>query len=59
MPRGDGLLPFVPGGLATPDGYHAYPKACFMSSNDLHEYVCYISVFTEIDQSDARAVVFM
>lgn len=30
-----------------------------MSSNNLHEYVCCISVFTEIDRSDAKAVVSM
>jgi hypothetical protein len=59
MPDVMGLLPFAPGGLAAPDGYHAYPKVCLMSSNNLHKYVCCISVFTEIDQSDPRAVVFM
>jgi hypothetical protein len=50
---------FLPGGLAIPDGYHAYQKVCLVSSNNLHECVCYISMFTEIDQSDARAVVSM
>ena len=47
------------GGLATPDGYHAYLEGVFMSSSSLHEHVYYISVFTEIDQSGARAVVSM
>jgi hypothetical protein len=55
----DVLLPFVSGGLATPGGYHAYPKVRRMSSKNLHEHVCYIIVFTEIDQSSERAVVSM
>jgi hypothetical protein len=59
MPRRDALLPFAPGGLAAPDGYHPYPKICLMSSNNLHEHVCYISVFTEIDHWNPRAVVSM